>query len=47
MSNKSGRVFDDKKKGLIPLIGDLEGLELKIEYLLSHKHFVMNHRTRN
>ena len=38
MYNKSGVGFDDlsyeiKKKGLAPIIRDLEGLEVKIEYL--------------
>ena len=52
MQNKSGRVFDDlsndiKKKGLALLIRDLEGLELKIKYLLNYKHFVINHITSN
>ena len=35
------------KKGLALLIRVLEGLEVKIEYILSHKHFDMNHRTTN
>ena len=52
MQNKSGRVFeglsyDIKKKGLALFIRDLEGLELKIKYLLNYKHFAINHRTRN
>ena len=52
MYNKCGRVLDDlsydiKKKGLTLFIRDLEGLELKIEYLLNHKHFVINHITKN
>ena len=54
MYSKSGRVFDFtdlsydvKKKGLAPLIRDIEGLEVKIRYLLNYKHFVINYRTRN
>ena len=50
--NKSGVVFDDLsydiiKKGLAPIIRDLKGLEVKIIYLLNHKHFVINFRIRN
>ena len=54
MYSKSGRVFDFtdlsydvKKKGLAPLIRDIEGLEVKIRYILNYKHFVINYRTRN
>ena len=52
MYNKSGLVFDDlsydiKKKELALLIRDLEGLELKTRYPLNHKHFVINHITKN
>ena len=52
MCNKSGVVFNDlsydiKKKGLAPLMRDLKGLEVKIRYLLNHKHFVINYRIRN
>ena len=52
MQNKSGRVFEDlsydiKKKGLAPLIRDLQGLEINLRYLLNHKHFVINYRVRN
>ena len=52
MQNKSGVVLDDhsydiKKKGLALFIRDLEGLELKIKYLLNNKHFVINHITKN
>ena len=44
MKNKSGVVFHDlsyeiKKKGLALSIKDLEGLEVKIKYLLNYKHF--------
>ena len=52
MLNKSGVVFydlsyDTKKKGPALLIRDLEGIEVKIRYILNHKHFDINHRTRN
>ena len=52
MQNKSGVVLDDlscdiTKKGLALFIRDLEGLEVKIKYLLNYKHFVINYRTRN
>ena len=52
MQNKRDVVFDDlsydiKKKGLAPLIRDLKGLEVKIIYLLNHKHFVIIYRIRN
>ena len=44
MQSKSDVVFHDlshdiKKKGLAPLIRDLDGLEVKIRYLLNHKQF--------
>ena len=41
MYNKSGLVFYNL------LIRDLEGLELRIEYLFNYKHFVINHITKN
>ena len=52
MQNKSGVVLDDlsydiKKKGLALFSRDLEGLELKIKYLLNYKHFVINHIAKN
>ena len=40
-------LYDIKKKGLGLLIRDLEGLEVKLRYLLNHKHFLINYRTRN
>ena len=52
MLNKSAVVFDDlsydiKKKGLAPIIRDLEGLKVKFRYLKNHYYFVINYRTRN
>ena len=52
MQNKSGGVldalsYDIKEKGLAPIIRDLRGLEIKIIYLLNHKHFVINYGIRN
>ena len=52
MKNKSGIAFDDlrydiRKKGLAPLVRDLEGLKVKIKYLKNHYYFVINYRTRN
>ena len=50
MEKKSGVLIEDlshdiKKKGLVPLIRDKQGLEIKINHLLNHKHFVINYRT--
>ena len=51
MLNKNGVVVGDllndiRKKGQTLLFRDLEGSEVKVKYLLNHKHLFINYRKK-